>query len=65
MVNAHTEVTGILLTNDEILALDAALRGFVTMLRQLVPASPERDGMLLALADLQQRLAVLIAPLSC
>ena len=65
MVNAHGVISGILLTNDEIQALDTALRGFVTLLRQLVPASAERDGMLLAIEGLQQHLAVLIAPLSC
>ena len=65
MVNAHAAVSCILLTNDDILALDTALRGFVTLLRQMVPASAERDGMLLAIEDLQQHLAIMLAPLSC
>lgn len=65
MVNAHAENTCVPLTADDIQALNAALRGFITLVHRMAPASKERDETLLDVENLRQQLAGMIALSSC
>lgn len=58
--HAQRELSCIPLTADEIQALDDALRGFVMLVRQMVPASRERDETLRDIENLRQQLAEMI-----
>ncbi|MEO8971286.1 MAG: hypothetical protein ABI406_06775 [Ktedonobacteraceae bacterium] len=62
MTNAHTEHTCVPLTATEIEALDGALRGFIMLVRRMVPTSKERDETLLEIENLRQQLAEMITP---
>jgi hypothetical protein len=61
---AHADNTCVPLTADDIQALDAALRGFITLVRRMVPASQERDETLQDVENLRQHVAKMIAPFS-
>jgi hypothetical protein len=64
ITSAHAENTCFPLTADDIQALDAAFRGFITLVRRMVPVSQERDETLLDVENLRQQLAKMITPLS-
>jgi hypothetical protein len=49
------------LTREELTALQEAVRGFVALLRQMVPPSQERDGVIASLEHLHQALARMLA----
>jgi hypothetical protein len=49
------------LTREELTALQEAVRGFVTLLRQMVPPSEQRDGVIASLEHLHQALAGMLA----
>jgi hypothetical protein len=62
ITSAHAEKTCVALTADDTQVLDAALRGFITLVRRMVPASKERDETLQDVENLRQHLAKILAP---
>jgi hypothetical protein len=54
--------TSLALTFQEVKAIDAALVGFVWLVRRTVPASKERDEALAGFGGLRQKLACMLAP---